>query len=232
MRTAIVLCAAALGGCMHAPIDAHQEIGRIYSYVRSNRDGSEAERIHVYRAAADRLEVTKMRGRCTNAAFVTAEIDLPAGHARRMTGGRLLPGGGHQDFAVLDYDAATRRLEARVETPGGPLELSTIIQDEPWHLYDFDLASLTVANQRRSARRADFSFGLPLIWLGGDPADALRYLGRADARFVREETYLGRRAYRFEVAGPAFGERGGPLWFDAAEGHVLGAQWGIPNHAE
>ena len=37
-------------------------IGRIYSYLRSNRDGTEAERIYVYRAARDRIEVAKMRG--------------------------------------------------------------------------------------------------------------------------------------------------------------------------
>lgn len=227
MQALILAAAAALApGGSAAPDD----VGRIYSYVRSNRDGSEAERVHVYRARADFVEVAKMRARCTNAAFVTAELDLERGHAKRMTGGRLLPGAAHRDFAALAYDPGARTLEARVETRGGAMTLSTEVADEPWHLYDFDLASLTVLD--RADPRADFSFGVPLIWLGGDPADALRYLGRADARFVREEEHAGRPALRFEVGGPAFGDEGGPIWFDAAEGHVLGAEFGRPNHAE
>lgn len=39
-------------------------------------------------------------------------------------------------------------------------------------------------------------------------------------------------ALRFEAGGPAFAGRGGPIWFDAAEGHIIEASWGIPNHSE
>lgn len=42
----------------------------------------------------------------------------------------------------------------------------------------------------------------------------------------------GRRALRLEAGGPAFGNRGGPIWFDAADGHIIEAAWGIPNHSE
>ncbi|HST35700.1 MAG TPA: hypothetical protein VLK25_03610, partial [Allosphingosinicella sp.] len=34
------------------------------------------------------------------------------------------------------------------------------------------------------------------------------------------------------AGGPAFGANGGPIWFDAAEGHILEASWGIANHSE
>ncbi len=68
----------ALAGCATArpepaPVD---RIGRIYSYVRTDRDGAEAETIHVYRASRTRSSVAKMRGRCLNAAYVTAELDI------------------------------------------------------------------------------------------------------------------------------------------------------------
>ncbi len=224
-----------LAACASAgPRPGPDRVGRIYSYVRSNSDGSEAETIHVYRARRDHLEVTKMRDRCTNAAFVTADLDLASGQATRLTGGRLRPNAGHEDFALLTWDPEARRIDAVARPPGGDDELrqSVVVPDESWHLYDFDLASLTITAQYRPRPREDFSFGLPLIWLGEDPTDFLRYLGRADARFVREEDHEGRRALRFEVGGTAFSGKGGPLWFDAAEGHVLGAQWGIPNHAE
>jgi hypothetical protein len=224
----VLVLAAALSA---APSPA-DHVGRIYSYVRSNSDGSEAERVHVYRAARERIEVAKMRDRCTNAAFVTAELDLARGQATRLVAGRLRPDAGHEAFGLLTWDPAARRIEAAVTTPEGELRDSVAVPDTPWHLYDYDLASLTVTAQYRPDRRANFSFGLPLVLVGSDPARFLTYLGRADLRYVRIERHDGRRAYRFEAGGPAFGTKGGPIWFDAAGGHILEARWGIPNHAE
>lgn len=213
------------------PVD---RIGRIYTYVRSGRDGGEAEIVRVYRADRTHIEVSKMRERCTNAAYVTATLDLQRGYATRLGGGRLRPNAGREEFAVLTYDAAARRLDGHIEPPGGapPLDLRLAVPDQPWHMFDFDLASLTIAQQYRRNPRASFSFGLPLIWPPGAPDNVFRYLGRADLRFVRAERHNGRRTLRFEAGGPAFGERGGPIWFDAAEGHIVDAQWGIPNHSE
>ncbi len=210
------------GGCAHG---GGEPAGPIHSYVRSNRDGSEAETIHVYRPRPGYVEVTKMRERCTNAAFVTAT--LTAGEPVRLTGGRLGPGAAHEDFAELVFSEG--RIHARLDAPQGELRQSVAVADRPWHLYDFDWASLTMP----PGERRDFSFGAALIWLGDDPADFLRYLGRADARFVREEVRDGRRVLRFELGGPAFeGELGGPLWVDAREGFVVAAELGRPNHAE
>ena len=205
-------------------------IGRIYSYVRRDRDGSEAETIRVFRRDRTHIEVSKMRDRCTNAASVTATLDIESGHATRFGGGRLLPNAGREEFAVLDYDPLTRRLNGRI-TLGEPFDIGVAVPDTPFYLYDFDLADLTILAQYRPDRRADFSYGMPMVWPDGDP-DFLRYLGRADLRFVREEMRDGRRALRFEAGGPAFGTRGGPIWFDAVEGHIIEASWGIPNHSE
>ena len=215
-----------------APVTPPDHVGRVYSYVRSNMDGSEAERVYVYRASRTRIEVAKMRGRCTNAAFVTAELDLARGQATRLVAGRLRPNAGHEEFGLLTYDENARRVDAVVTLPRGELRDSVAVPDQPWHLYDYDLASLTITAQYRPDRRADFSFGLPLVLVGADMSDFLTYLGRADARFVRTERHGAWRAHRFEVGGPAFGTRGGPLWFDAVGGHIIEARWGIPNHAE
>jgi hypothetical protein len=221
---------ALAAGLVAAPA-APDHVGRIYAYVRSNSDGTEAERVYVYRATRDRIEVAKMRDRCTNAAFVTAELDLVRGQAIRLVAGRLRADAGHEAFGSMTFDPAAGRIEAVVTTPQGELRDGVAVPDQPWHLYDYDLASLTITAQYRRDRRADFSFGLPLV-LVGQGSDFLTYLGRADARFVRTERHNGRRAHRFAVGGPAFGTRGGPIWFDAADGHILEARWGIPNHAE
>ncbi|HTU11998.1 MAG TPA: hypothetical protein VMG08_13995 [Allosphingosinicella sp.] len=223
----LILFAVALAAAPAAP----DHVGRLYSYVRSNSDGTEAERIHVYRAARERIEVAKMRGRCRNAAFVTGELDLTTGQARRLHAGRLRPNAGHENFGLLSFDPGRQRIDIAVTTPEGEIRDSVAVPDQPWHLYDYDLASLTITAQYRPDRRANFSFGVPLV-LVRPGNDILSYLGRADARFVRSERHNGRRAHRFEVGGPAFGARGGPLWFDAADGHIIEARFGLPNHVE
>ena len=76
---------------------------------------------------------------------------------------------------------------------------------------------------------------MPLIWLGDDLADFLRYLGRADARFVCEERKEGRRTLRYALGGPAFdGDLGGTLWLDARAGFAVAAELGptTPNIAD
>lgn len=227
-RTAAMLALLIAAGCAHER-SGRGEGGPTYSYVRSNRDGSEAETIYVHRPRPGHVEVAKMRDRCTNAAFVTAT--MAGGEAVRLTGGRLRPGATHEDFAELLFRDG--RIEARLAGPEGELRDSVAVADRPWHLYDFDLASLTASPPAEAAARRDFSFGVALVWLGEDPAEFLRYLGRADARFVREERREGRRTLRYEIGGPAFeGALGGTLWLDARERFVVAAELGRPNHAE
>ena len=126
-RRAGVAVLLALAGCVHAPPTGPDRIGRIYSYVRSDRDGGQAETIRVYRAGRTRIEVSKMRGRYTNAAYVTAELDLDRGYATRLGGGRLLPDAGREEFAVLTFAPDTRRLDGRIALPDGPLTLSLAV---------------------------------------------------------------------------------------------------------
>lgn len=206
--------------------------GRIYHYIRSNIDGTEAENVYVFRKDEDEIEVFKAREKCLNAALVSAKLDLDEGYAKKITGGRLLPGAKRKEFAFLTYDARKKKISARIEVPDGP----TVKDDaevglEPWHLYDFDFASLTVMTPAME-RRADFSFGLALVIADPARADFLQYLGAAEATFRREEERTGRPALRYVLGGPAFGEFGGSLWIDAEQGHILDVETAFPNHLE
>ncbi|MEX0645372.1 MAG: hypothetical protein WD076_08675, partial [Parvularculaceae bacterium] len=121
----------------------------------------------------------------------------------------------------------------RVELPDRePLKSSVTVETLPFHLYDFDFASLTVMTPHLADPKAGFSFGLPLIIADPSRDDFLLYLGEAVVSFRSEEEYGGRPAYRYAVGGPAFGSFGGALWLDAEEGHILDIETGIPNHLE
>ncbi|MBC2777346.1 hypothetical protein [Parasphingopyxis marina] len=206
--------------------------GRIYHYVRSNRDGTDPENVYVYRAAGNRLEVYKSRERCTSAAYVSAWVDSHTGRATMIQGGRLMPNARHENFATLSFDGESNRLAVDAALPDRAVHQQVRIAEPVYHLYDFDLASLSVQTMGLDDPRAGFSFGLPLVLTQADEDGRhLNHLGTAEATFVRAEDYHGTAALRFEVGGSALGANGGPLWLDADTHHVLGAEWGIPNHA-
>lgn len=210
------------------PVDT--AVGNIYHYVSSNADGSRARQVYVYRAAADRLETYTMTRRCAEAGYATAWVDSGSGRAVVTTRGRLMPGARFENFAETNYDGGPRMLRASATIGRRNVEGFATIAEPAWHLYNLDLATLSVQTRGLADRRANFAFGLPAIAGNArEGEDLVRDLGRAEARFVREEDYRGTPALRFEVGGTALGRHGGPLWLDAETGDVLGAQWGLPN---
>lgn len=231
MGAAALVAAAGFGASPFGGGEPEAAEGRIYHYVRSNRDGSDAENVYVYRAASNRLEVYRASGRCTDATFVTAWVDAETGRAAVASGGRLMPEARHENFTTIAYDGAATMLRTEAALPGGMVRQQVRVEEPVFHLYDFDLATLSLQTMALADRRSDFSFGLPLIRTQPEDGRYVRHLGRADAVYVGEEDYQGTAALRFDVGGPALGDKGGPLWIDADSGHVLGAAWGVPNHA-
>lgn len=205
--------------------------GTLYHYIRSNRDGTHPEHVYVYRAAANRIEVYKMVRRCADAAFVSAWVDPDSGRASMITGGRLMPQGRHENFALLRYSSHNGRIDAEAALPGGAVSGEIFVDTPNWHLFDFDLATLSLQTMALDDPRTGFAFEMPLVSTEGGDDDFVRNLGRAEAVFVRAEDYRGTPALRFEVGGQALGSNGGPLWLDAETHHVIGAAWGVPNHA-
>lgn len=219
-----MFAAVCLVACATPP--APTGVGQMLHYVRSNQDGTLAENIYVYRASPTRLEVGKMVSPCTNAAFVTAELDVAAGHPTQLVGGRLARDGSQDAFAWLTYDAADRSLHASV--PAANIDTLVHIGGAPWIIYDFDLSELSALNYGRAPSRSDFSFAVALIWPAPGEADIFRTLGTAHARFSGAETHLGRRTLRYAVSGALNGD----LWLDARAGFVVEARFAEPNHTE
>ncbi len=217
----IAACASAAG-----PAHTSPAIARLYTYVRSNQDGTRPENIYVYRASATELEVGKMAQRCTTAAFVTAELDLARRQPLSLVGGRLARNGAQTPFAWLTYDRTSHRLHAQI--PSADIDQYVAIDAEPWTVYDFDLADITGLNAGNAPAPADFDLAVALVWPAQSSRNPFRNLGRANFRYAGGEPRLEREALRFEATGGLNGQ----LWLDAREGHVLEARFAEPNHAE
>jgi len=207
-------------------------VGRILSYRRSNLDGTEAEMVRVFRRSAIRIEVIKTRDPCSSAAFVTAELDIVHGDAARLIGGRLLPDGQRSQEGWLDLTADGTRLEMRLGNATAAPAQSIAVPLRPWHLYDFDFATLTSAPPPEASNGRDFTFGLALSLVQPSGLD-LRWLGPVNASFVRREMIGDRRVNKFEIAGSMFAsQERGSMWFDIDSGAIVRAELSLPNHVE
>jgi hypothetical protein len=205
--------------------EQNDRLGRIYSYVRSNIDGSNRENVLVFRRDRKQIEVYKYRQRCHSAALVTAELDPALRSAASITGGKLLPGARHQEFAFLTYDKNASRIDFNVLMPEQTLSLELDIEDGPWHLFDFDLASLTVMTPHLAKVEDGFGFEMPLFW--ADAADnPARYLGHVDATHAGGEQLGDTATFRFDISGGVEGS----IWLDAEDRHIVLATLDRPNH--
>lgn len=214
---------------------ADDHIGRIYYYERTNTDGSLDERVTVYRRSATQLEVYKENGLCYNAALVTAELDLSTLSAHTITGGQLQPNAEHVEFAFLTTNEEGSQVDMLVQLPDVEIREDAEIGNEHWHLFDFDLASFTVATPHLDNPTAGFGFGMALLWADSSAVDPLFWMGEVEAAHTGSVSHLGHRTERYALTGSAFEWEGasgtqGQLWLDADEGHVVDAIFPAPNH--
>jgi hypothetical protein len=132
--------------------ESDDEIGRIYYYERTNTDGSMDERVTVFRRDATHIEVYKENGLCHRAALVTAQLDLETLSAPVITGGALQPDAQHVEFAFLELNPDTGIVDMLVQLPDMELRNDLEIETGNWTLFDFDLASFTVATPHLETR--------------------------------------------------------------------------------
>ena len=210
-------------------------IGRIYYYERTNTDGSMDERVTVFRRDATHIEVYKENGLCHRAALVTAQLDLETLSAPVITGGALQPDAQHVEFAFLELNPDTGVVDMLVQLPDAEIRNNVEIETANWTLFDFDLASFTVATPHLDNPQYGFGFGMALLWADPSAADPLFWMGEVNAEHVGQGEHLGVVADEYRLTGSAFeielstGEEG-RLWLDSEDGHVVDAVMPVPNH--
>jgi hypothetical protein len=210
-------------------------IGRIYYYERTNTDGSMDERVTVFRRDDKSVEVYKENGLCRPAALVKAKLDFETFSAPRIIGGKLLPGAQIEEFAFVEWDREAEKIDITVRLPNMEIRNEAPIEVNDWHLYDFDLASLTVMTPHLANPQAPFDFGLALVWADPSVDDPLTWMGEVVATPEGKESHLGRHTRHYSLSGsalePVDGQsEAGEIWLDVDEGHIVDAIFPMPSH--
>jgi hypothetical protein len=197
-------------------------VGRVYQYLKSNRDGSHPGRVTVYVSKPDRLESLKWDEEVGWATFVVADLDWTRFSVRRFESWDLRRGKAPLLKATLDTDA-----EGAVSIsvlPGPPLRISRW----PWHSYDFDFASLGAILPHLRNPEAELVFGRA-DFLQEDGKVRFAETGAVFLRYEGRERRGAAATRRYRIEGPGLSDAKGSLWADAARGHLVEFELPIPD---
>ena len=98
------------------------------------------------------------------AALVTAQLDLETLSTPVITGGALQPDAQHIEFAFLELNQETGVVDMLVQLPEKEIRNEVEIETANWILFDFDLASFTIATPHLDSPKDGFGFGMALLW--------------------------------------------------------------------
>jgi hypothetical protein len=226
----LFLAAAALGpgvaaaqvGAFHFEAD-RVPVGRVYHYIKSNRDGSRPTHITLYVAATDRLEALKWDSGGEHATLVVAQMAWSRFSVRRLES--WVVRGGHPDT-----------LRGTLETdPRGEAIRISFFQDSlipigswPWHSYDFDFASLGLTLPHLKNAEGTFTFARMDITYDGDRL-GFRDFGPIHVQFEAHERRGDLLTRRYRMGGPGILDTEGFLWADARDGHIVEFEIPIPD---
>ena len=198
-------------------------VGRLYEYLKSNRDGSRPSMVSLYVSGPSRIESLKWTPRDTTASLVVAAMDWTRVSVRRLESWVLSRGSEPHLRAALDTDSSG--LGVRVSFQPDSL---LPINRWPWHSYDFDFASLNLAFAFLREPERPFAFERADITYA-DSGPPFADLGEVQVNFRRTETRNGTPVRAYELAGPGLSGQRGLLWVAVQGGYFVEYEFPFPD---
>lgn len=202
------------------------QVGKVFHYLKTDFDGTHPEHVSIWVADRDHIESFKFHPGESPAALVTAEMDWSTFSARSLVSWQLYSDAPRKLAAKLDPVDGKR---VRVEVPvlGKPAE-TVEIGFLPWHIYNFDLASLNIALPHLADPQGRFKVGIADPNFADGPT--FIYRGEAEVSYLGEETRGGVLCRKYRIDGPGLQNRGGFLWVNQAQGHIEDAEIDLPDN--
>ncbi|HSF39880.1 MAG TPA: hypothetical protein VLT87_08825 [Thermoanaerobaculia bacterium] len=203
-------------------------VGKVYHYAKTNLDGSDPEYISIWVEDKDRLQSFKLPPEGTQAGLVMAHMDWSIFSVDRIESWQVWPDKERKLGARLAYLGPEKAVEVEVIPTGKPAE-KVAIPRLPWHIYNFDLASLNVSFRHLIDPTGSFVVGLadPSFQ---DEGPVFFYRGEATVSYVGEEKRNGVDCRKYRIDGPGLSNRGGFLWVNLKEEHVEDIEIDLPDN--
>ena len=202
-------------------------VGQVAHYVKSNLDGSKPTRVSIFVAAKDRIEVAKVEQGVIDAAWVRAHFDWTLFTADRLEAAVRNLDGSIEERAELSADTKTGVVNVKV----GDMKGSAAWGWAPFHIYNFDFASLNFAWRQLADPRSSFTIGVmdPTFKSEGD---IFVYRGEAKIEYVRDEPLHGKRCTLHRISGPGIAGTTGSIWADPKSGWLEKVEIPFPDNPD
>ena len=185
--------------------------GRVFHYLKSQRDGSHEARISVYMASVDHIEALKWDQGGDEATLIIGVMDWSRFSINHFQGWHLARGATPQ--ARVTLDVVDDRLSMSLMSE--PLRIA----HWPWHSYDFDFTSLNLTLPHLVAPQGTLVFWRTDFVYADPPRVA--ELGELTLRFEKRERRQGRSVRRYSLGGAGLQDATGTWWSDAREGWLV-----------
>lgn len=204
--------------------------GTVYHYVKTNLDGTHPEYVSTYVAASDRIESYKFHPNTERAGLVIALMDWETFSARRLESWQVFASGEKKLFATLSFLKAEMATEVSIPVTGRPVE-RTAIKQLPFHVYNFDLASLNFAFRHLVNPKGKFVVGIadPTFQESGP---LFAYRGEAEVSYAGEEMREGALCRKYRIDGAGLANRGGHIWVDKRGGFFRDVEIELPDNPD
>lgn len=238
MKNAGVTIALALlmAACASAQVEKFRyqpekiPVGKVYHYSKTNLDGSDPEYISTWVEDKDRIQSFKLPPEGRQGAQVMAHMDWAVFSADQVESWQVWAEGEGKRTLVarLAYLTPEKAVEVEVIPTGKPAE-KVAVPSLPWHIYNFDLASLSFAFRHLADPTGSFVVGLadPTF---KDEGPVFFYRGEATVSYVGEEERNGVTCRKYRIDGPGLSNRGGFLWVNRKEEHVEDIEIDLPDN--
>lgn len=196
--------------------------GVAYHYLKTNIDGTNPEHISIRIAAKDRIESFKFHPRGTRAALVIATMDWSIFSVKSLESWQIYKDKEKVLAATLVYLPATKEVAVTLPFMNRPTE-KVAIPFLPFHVYNFDFASLNFAFPHLVNPQRTFRIGVsdPTF---SDEGPAFRYRGEVEITFLGEELRGGFACRKYRIDGPGLEHKGGFIWVNKRTGYFMDAE--------
>jgi hypothetical protein len=220
---------------------ARLRVGTLYTYRKSNLDGTHPDNVLIYVASKNRLQVLKLEKGVTTGVNIEAELDWQNFMPSKMTMYHDRKDGSHTpifhltvdgDEAVLTPDNLAAMNKQAAEIVGKEQRIK--VAKWPAHIYGFELISFNFAVQHLRNPKSSFSVGIlgDNANFGPDSRSPLTYLGAAQIDYLATEKCQDKLCHKYKLGGEAFKGKEGFFWTDAKFGHITNLEMPLANNGD
>ncbi len=204
-------------------------VGTVYHYLKTNIDGSQPENISLYIASQNRIESFKFHEKGTRAGLVTADMDWQTFSPKKLESWQVVSKDERRLFATLTLDPDNKTVDVLIPAMRPEKEAAQLGM-LPFHLYNFDLASLNVSFPHLIKPKGAFTIGIADPTFKADGA-MFAYRGELMVNFEKDERHNGSICRRYKAAGPGIGGTG-TIWVNKAGNYIEDMEFDVANNPD